>query len=80
MTSERLEELLSYYKASKQVLESTYQNNPEKFNQQGTEMALGLFEDTINILEYVKQDSKFIGEVKQSVIDDPISKIINHQH
>lgn len=80
MTSERLEELLSYYKASKQVLESTYQNNPEKFNQQGTEMALGLFEDTINILEYVKQDSKFIGEVKQSVMDDPISKIINHQH
>ena len=80
MTSERLEELLSYYKASKQVLESTYQNNPEKFNQQGTEMALGLFEDTINILEYVKQDSKFIGEVKQSVMDDPISKIISHQH
>jgi hypothetical protein len=65
MTKSRLEQLLAYYKASKNVLKKSYETLPEKFNKQATDTALELFEDTISVLEYVNNNLEFLENINQ---------------
>lgn len=63
MTEKRVDELLKYYEASRNVLDTSHKNYPEKFNKVATEIALGLFDDTISIIKYVSLNPSLIQEI-----------------
>lgn len=65
MTEKRINELLAYYEASRNVLDTSHKNYPEKFNKVATEIALNLFDDTIAIIKYVKLNPTHMHQLQE---------------
>jgi hypothetical protein len=67
MTENRISELLAYYEASRNVLETTKKNYPEKLNKTATDMAMRLFDDTISVIKYIQSVPENYSKIEQSV-------------
>lgn len=66
MTEKRVNELLNYYKASRNVLHIGYEKNPEKFDKTSVDIALSLFDDTISIMKHVSLNPDLVSDLEES--------------
>lgn len=69
MTEKRINELLNYYRASRNVLNIGHEKNPEKFDKTSVDIALSLLDDTISIMHYMSLNPSFVNEITESKIE-----------
>lgn len=63
MTLEKLQQLIAYYKSSKNILKISSKNSPEKFDGESLNFAIGLFDDVLSILYYLEDNLNVLDKI-----------------
>lgn len=63
MTLEKLQQLIAYYKSSKNILKISSKNSPETFDEKSLNFAIGLFDDVLSILYHLELNPDVLDKI-----------------
>lgn len=68
MTEQRVQEIITYFNASRAMMVKGLTEFPDSFQKEPTSMAIKFFSDTISLLEKIKSNPENYSDVKEEQI------------